>query len=93
MTFDLKNIEQLLHDCKTEEAISALKLAVTRLEGNDKAQAYYLLGLAYQKLSNWKEAITNYCHAMEINPDSPAAEASKAAYEILEFFNHDLYNP
>ena len=31
--------------------------------------------------------------AININPDSKAQMAMKATYEILDFYNKDLYNP
>ena len=31
--------------------------------------------------------------SLDIAPDSPAAQAYAAAMDVLNFFNHDLYNP
>ena len=95
MIIDFQHIQQLIADCKVDDAISALSEAIPAL-GDDtdgRARAFYLLGNAYGKLGNWREAIHNYCCSMELDPDGPATEAYRRACEILDFYNHDLYNP
>ena len=56
-------------------------------------QAYYLLGNAYRKKGDFKNAMENYLEAIAINPDSPAVEAHQMLINILEFYHKDLYNP
>ena len=38
-------------------------------------------------------AITDYEHAVSINPNSPAKIALENARDIISFFNPDIYNP
>lgn len=95
MIIDFQHIQQLIADCKVDDAISALSEAIPALDKDvaGRAQAFYLLGNAYGKLGNWREAFHNYCCSMELDPDGPATEAYRRACEILDFYNHDLYNP
>lgn len=57
------------------------------------AQIYYLRGNAYRQLGDWGKAMSSYLEAAERDPDGPAKQAYNHAIEILEFYNHDLYNP
>ncbi len=84
-------IKRLIDANNTEEAIARLDLIIS--EGGADDTAYYLRGNAHRKHNNWKNAMSDYCKAMEINPQSPAADAYKAAVEILDFFNKDLLTP
>lgn len=55
-------------------------------------EAYYLLGNAFRKKGDWQSALNNYQKAMDINPESPAADARKMVIDILNFYNKDMYN-
>lgn len=88
---NLDKIKLLLNAGKIDEAIAALNAAVEQNPDDDNA--LYLLGNAHCRRSDWRQAIYCYRRAMEINPDSPAAEADKKIQEILNFYCHDLYNP
>ncbi|MDR0892522.1 MAG: tetratricopeptide repeat protein [Mediterranea sp.] len=57
-----------------------------------KDMLFYLRGNAYRKKGDWKQALDNYQRAIDLNPDSPAAQARSMAMDILEFFNKDMYN-
>lgn len=93
MTADFENIEQLLRDSKPEEAIAWLEVYLATPGASCLDVAYYLLGNAYRQKSDWRKAINNYNRAVQLNPDGPAKTALQTANEILDFFNHDLYNP
>ena len=93
MTKDFQHISQLIADCQVDEAIKLLSEDIDALDVDQRAHAYYLLGNAYGNLANWRCAISCYCHSTELVPDGPAAEAYRRAIEILDFYNHDLYNP
>ncbi|MGN1236600.1 MAG: tetratricopeptide repeat protein [Bacteroidaceae bacterium] len=56
-----------------------------------KDEIHYMIGNAYYKIGNWKEAIQHYLEACEINNNSPAREKLKMTYSILEFYNKDVY--
>lgn len=90
----LDGIEAILKEGRAEDAVSLLGEYIARAsaEGNPSDRAYYLLGNAYRKKGDWQGAINNYLQAMEINPDSPAANAYSIANEILDFYNKDMYN-
>lgn len=59
----------------------------------DDDRAYTLRGMRYWGAGQRSLAIGDYLAAVRINPDSTAAEALKAANEILDYRNTDLYNP
>ncbi|MGN1245729.1 MAG: tetratricopeptide repeat protein [Muribaculaceae bacterium] len=87
--FDL--IKQLLSSGRANEAIASLKAVIADNPADD--QAHYMLGNAYCRLSDWRNATASYQRAIELNPDSPAVEADKKIQEILNFYCHDLFNP
>ena len=37
-------------------------------------------------------ALNNYQKAIDLNPESPAADARQMVIDILNFFNKDMYN-
>ena len=57
------------------------------------AQLFYLRGNAYRQLGNWGKAMSSYLEASERDPEGPAKQAYQQALQILDFYNHDLYNP
>ncbi len=91
MEQNLKKSRELISEGKTEEAIQLL-LAYLRSETLNRDEAFYLLGNAYRKAGNWQEAIQNYMEAIEINPESPAAEARRMMNDILDFYDKNMYN-
>ncbi|MGN0214510.1 MAG: tol-pal system YbgF family protein [Muribaculaceae bacterium] len=93
MTADFENIEQLLRDSKPDEAIALLDAYVADSASCRLDTAYFLLGNAYRQKGDWRMAINSYNRSVQINPDGQAATALQAANEVLDFFNHDLYNP
>ena len=90
----LAEIKQLLADSKSDDVIAAVDQIVSG--GGDRAvlaQAYYLRGNAYRQQGNMRQAMNNYLESMDLDPDGPAAQAYRAIQEILNFYDHDLYNP
>ena len=57
------------------------------------AADYYQQGNAYRKQSQWNEAINCYIRAIELDPESPAAEAKRMLDDIMAFYCKDMYNP
>lgn len=57
------------------------------------ANEWYLRGNEYRKNGDWKHAIDCYMEAVDIDSDSPAAEAKTMLEDILNFYNKDAYNP
>ena len=50
-------------------------------------------GRLYWALGRRSEAIGDYLAAQRLNPSGRATQLLKATYEILDFYNKDLYNP
>ena len=88
---DFDEIKELMNTGRVAEAIVRLKEIIGATPTDD--QAHYLLGNAYCRLTDWRNAIASYGEARELNPHSPAVEAEEKVKEILNFYCHDLYNP
>ncbi len=92
MTID--EIKTLLAESKSAEVIAAAdQLVATNHERTVMAQAYYLRGNAYRQQGNMRQAMNSYLASMDLEPDGPAAQAYRTIQEILNFYDHDLYNP
>lgn len=87
---DLNKIQAYIEQNEIDEAIKELEALISANPSDDNL--FYLLGNAYRKVGNWQMAINNYLEAVDINPDSPAAEAKAMLVDILEFYNKDMYN-
>ncbi len=94
-----KGMEQIsilkeLIDCgEVDKAIEQITLLLENSSpGCEKDTLYYLRGNAFRKKGDWKGALDNYQYAIDLNPDSPAAEARKMVIEILNFYHKDMYN-
>lgn len=57
------------------------------------AEEYYRKGNDYRRAGNFHEAINCYIQAIELDPESPAAEAKKMLDDIMAFYCKDMYNP
>ena len=76
------------------EAIGALSAIIGKTADEARReQALIERGMLYWRLEERAKAINDYNSALAINPDSKAGQLKRQAYEILEFYNHDLYNP
>lgn len=87
----LSSIKTLINQGAVEQAIGQLQ-ALLQTDFPHKDEAYYLLGNAYRKQSNWQQAMNNYHRAIELNPQSPARHARQMVVDILNFYNKDMYN-
>ena len=90
MDNNFEKIKCLIDENRLDEAITELTVVISKTPTD---VAFYLRGNAFRKLGDWKRAIGDYCSAMELNHDSPAAEAYKAAIAVLDYRNTDLLNP
>ena len=100
MIIDFQHIQQLIADCKVDDAISALSEAIPALGGDTdgRARAFYLLGNAYGKLGNWRDAIHNYCWNSTPMALPPKLTAALAKFSISTITtsttpNHLILNP
>lgn len=59
----------------------------------DDEEALTLRGIKHWSAGHRALAINDYLAAIAINPHSRAVEALRAANEILDYRNKDLYNP
>lgn len=87
----LNTIKELINQGDVEKAILLLN-ELLRTDFPAKDEAYYLLGNAYRKQGNWQQALNNYRYAIDLNPESPAAQAHSMVLDILSFYNKDMYN-
>lgn len=57
------------------------------------AEALYMRGNAYRSLDRWREAMTDYLAALDLDPHSPARLAYESVQQVLTYRCTDLYNP
>jgi tetratricopeptide (TPR) repeat protein len=86
-----QKIEELINENRVDDAIIALDLAIKSDADND--QLYFTRGKLHWRLGNRSQAITDYEHAVAINPNSPARIALDNAHDVISFFNPDIFNP
>jgi len=91
----IEQIKQLLSQSLSTQAIDAANelTQCTSVDAHTLATAYYLRGNAYRQCGQVRMALNSYLEAMELEPDGPASDAYRMTQEILDFYNHDLYNP
>lgn len=89
---ELKRIREQLIRGEAERSIEELEAYLSCEYSLQKDEAYYLMGNAYRKMGNWQKALNCYQQAIDINPESPAADARKMAIDILDFYHKDMYN-
>lgn len=83
-------VERLLSENKPDDALKVLDKAV---EVNNDAVSFYERGRMLWKLGRKTDAMSDYSKAVSIDPESPAAVALQMARDVMDFYNHDLYNP
>ena len=78
----------------TEDTAARLAALNARIsaDGADE-DALIERGRLYWALGRRSEAIGDYLAAQRLNPSGKATQLLKATYEILDFYNKDLYNP
>ncbi|MDE6649186.1 MAG: hypothetical protein K2K45_04580 [Muribaculaceae bacterium] len=70
-----------------------LRMLSGRLQDVEDEDAYIERGRLLWSLGCRREAINDYLAAQKINPAGKATQLLKATYEILDFYNKDLFNP
>ena len=86
-----EKLRQEIKAASFEEAVNILTNYISQHPDDD--EAYTMRGMRYWGAGKRSLAIKDYLAAVRINPSSRAAEALKAANEILDYRNKDLYNP
>ena len=92
----IQQIKEMLARSESRDVISHCDYLIENKKEADKkvlAQLYYIRGNAYRQLGDWGKAMSSYLEASDRDPESPAKLAYSHALEILDFYNHDLYNP
>lgn len=84
-------LKEALRDMDYDAAVAHLTEYIAAHPESD--EAYTLRGMRYWGAGKRALAINDFLKAVEINPQSRAKEAIKAADEILDYRNKDLYNP
>lgn len=88
----IEEIRELVAQSRSQEAVEAATPLVAA-GGRQAAMALYLRGNAYRQLGDWRHAMNDYLAAIDLDPDGPASLAYRQAQEVLNFYDHDLYNP
>lgn len=86
-----ENLRQQIKAAAFDEAIELLTKYIAEHPNED--EAYTMRGMRYWGAGKRSLAIKDYLSAVRINPASRASQALKAANEILDYRNKDLYNP
>lgn len=88
---DYTEIENLIASDRLGEAVTELDRLIAA--DSSDARLYFLRGKANWRMDRRSAAITDYEHAVALDPDSEAAPALAMARDIMDFFNPDLFNP
>lgn len=86
-----QKIEELIANGRLEEALASLNSLIEAEP--DNAQWRFLKGKALWKTGDKGGAISEYEHASQLDPQSPATHALEMARSIMDFFNPDIFNP
>ena len=90
----MTNLKEMIQGLSGDDAVKALTAYIeSHPDAADLDEALTLRGMKYWGMQKRSAAINDYLAAIRINPDSKAVQALKAANEILDYYNKDLYNP
>ena len=82
------------HDNKADDTSRMIRSLTERIERNPSdEEALIERGRLYWSLNRRSDAIGDYLAAQKLNPEGKATQLLKATYDILDFYNKDLYNP
>lgn len=84
-------LKEMVADETTERGIEILTEILKSEPYNENA--YVLRGRLWWKLNKRSSAINDYLAAKRLNPAGKGAQMLKATYDILDYYNKDLYNP
>lgn len=91
MIISIEEIRLLISSNRNAEAIEALSVLLDSEPEN--SEAFYLRGKVYWRMNQRSKAVSDYCRAVAIDPESKARHALEAARDVEDFFNTDLMNP
>ena len=87
----LTEVRKKIEGLSGSEAVEVLTAYLA--DHADDDEALTLRGMKYWGMEKRSAAINDYLEAIRLNPESKAVQALKAANEILDYYNKDLYNP
>ena len=87
----IEEIKERIRLADYPEAIAVLDEYIAAHPDDDVALT--VRGLRHWGASKRSLAINDFLAAIRLNPESRAKEALKAANEVLDFYNKDLFNP
>ena len=91
---NISELKEKLKELSGEEAVKVLSDYIESNPGaSDLDEALTMRGMKYWGMQKYSPAINDYLAAIKINPESRAVQALKAANDILDYYNKDLYNP
>lgn len=90
MTLDEIRAE-IKHRATADEALALLDAYIAANPADDEALT--MRGMRYWSMGRRSEALNDYMAAVRINPRSKAGMAIRASYDVLNYYNKDLYNP
>ncbi|MDE6339300.1 MAG: hypothetical protein K2K97_05885 [Muribaculaceae bacterium] len=88
---NLKELKKSLLTATYEDAVEALTTYISAHPEDDEALT--ARGMKHWSAGKRSLAINDYLAAIAINPESSARHALRAASDILDYRNTDLYNP
>lgn len=88
---DKQTIAAFILERDWEKTLSALTNNIQEEPDNDHWRL--MRGQVYWQLGEKGKAITDYEHAVQINPRSPAKAALDLARNVMDYHNPDLLNP
>ncbi|MDE6011014.1 MAG: hypothetical protein K2F87_06195 [Muribaculaceae bacterium] len=78
----------------SEDTMAQLETLSARIVADSRdEEALIERGRLLWALGRRSEAIGDYLAAQRLNPSGKASQLLAATYEILDFYNKDLYNP
>ena len=90
----ISELKESIKGLSGEEAVKALTEYIeANPDSKELDEVLTMRGMKYWGMQKRSAAINDYLAAIRINPESKAVEALKAANEILDYYNKDLYNP
>lgn len=88
----IKLIESYFQSNQMDEAGHLLEELIKTDASNE--ELYFWLGKVYYKKQEWGSAINAFQKVLEINPEHADAKSQiDMAYNILGYFNPDMFNP
>ena len=87
-------LKESIRGMGADEAVAWLTEYIDSHPGDPSLdEALTIRGMKYWGMQKRSQAINDYLAAIRLNPQSRAVQALKAANDILDYYNKDLYNP